>query len=58
MTTPIERTAYLEGQKAYIEGKPVKMLPYPKLSEQGASWMRGWHTALFGEMLSKKQNLL
>lgn len=54
MNNDVVISAYSEGQDAFIAGKPLMSIPYAKLSEKGISWMRGWHTARFGKMLSEK----
>lgn len=53
----IDKTAaYREGAEAYTAGIPMKTIPYARLSEQGASWLRGWNTARYGAMLSQTES--
>ena len=43
---------YQQGREAYEAGEKMSSLPYSRLSEQGASWLRGWNTARYGHLLS------
>jgi len=47
-----EKSAYIEGSEAYLEGRKINACPYHKLSENGASWIRGWSTARYFHLMS------
>lgn len=49
-----DKTPYTEGLEAFIAGMKITQIPYSKLSEKGISWMRGWHTAQYGQMMNGK----
>jgi ribosome modulation factor len=36
---------YSEGMDARAKGKPVKVCPYPKGSDDRETWIEGWHEA-------------
>jgi ribosome modulation factor len=48
---------FREGGEAYMEGKSAKHLPYQRLSEKGAQWLRGWHTARYFDLMENRNNV-
>lgn len=47
---------YQHGFNAFIEDNDHN--PYPRLSLEWASWLRGWNTAQFGSVMNAHPNPL